>query len=398
MATYIVKPGDTLSKIGAQLGVDWKQITGYRSGNPKLIYPGEVLTIPTATPTPTPTEQATEIRNQLEGETTKPSKIETEIGKFTNGEYDIGKIQTSLSAASTEKKKAYDAMVGLQTSLYNTEYQKANLADVKTKITNIDTDITNRKAQRDQMLLDEMGKPIPQWMITGRKKLEIDAATNDLNRLIDQRNSLASEYNTGLANVSRKVEYGVKDAATKYAYWENEESRLSNLSRAYQSVLASELSRKERAKQWEKDYAIKLEELGIRKEEAGRKGGGIKQYALQPVYKKDFMGRPTDEIIGYFDPATGETTIYTSGGTPTPGGTPAPTEGISWAGEADVRAIVNEGLNSGKSADDLKSALTNVRLGDSAKTASQIVDEEVRKQSGGESIWSKIWHRLPFVK
>jgi len=78
MANYVVKPGDTLSKIGAQFGVPYQQITGYRSGNPNLIYAGETLTIPdktgatapvpappampTSTPTapqPTPTPTAT---------------------------------------------------------------------------------------------------------------------------------------------------------------------------------------------------------------------------------------------------------------------------------------------------------------------------------------------------
>lgn len=45
---YTVKSGDTLSSIGARLGVDWHKITGFRSGNPNLIYPGEVLTVPDA--------------------------------------------------------------------------------------------------------------------------------------------------------------------------------------------------------------------------------------------------------------------------------------------------------------------------------------------------------------
>ena len=46
MAQYVVKSGDTLSAIGAKYGVPYQQITGYRSGNPSLIYPGEVLTVP----------------------------------------------------------------------------------------------------------------------------------------------------------------------------------------------------------------------------------------------------------------------------------------------------------------------------------------------------------------
>lgn len=50
---YTVKSGDTLSQIATQLGVKVGDISGYRSGNPNLIYPGEQLTIgkpSTATP------------------------------------------------------------------------------------------------------------------------------------------------------------------------------------------------------------------------------------------------------------------------------------------------------------------------------------------------------------
>ena len=59
---YTVKSGDNLTKIAKQFGVDIGAVTGYRSGNPNLIYPGEVLTIGTptpATPPVTPTPPAT---------------------------------------------------------------------------------------------------------------------------------------------------------------------------------------------------------------------------------------------------------------------------------------------------------------------------------------------------
>ena len=40
---YVVRAGDTLGGIAARLGISWMQLTGYRSGNPNVIYPGEVL-------------------------------------------------------------------------------------------------------------------------------------------------------------------------------------------------------------------------------------------------------------------------------------------------------------------------------------------------------------------
>lgn len=44
---YTVKSGDTLSSIAAKYGVSTSAISGYKSGNPNLIYAGEVLTIKT---------------------------------------------------------------------------------------------------------------------------------------------------------------------------------------------------------------------------------------------------------------------------------------------------------------------------------------------------------------
>ncbi len=182
--------------------------------------------------------------------------------------YNYSKIQTDLATAGTEKKSAYDEMLGLQVSLYEDEYGKVGLGDTKTKIAGIDTDITNRKSLRDKMLLDEMGKPIPQWMIKGRKKEEVDAATADLNRLIDQRNTLASQYNTGIDEVTRKVGYGMKDAGTKYTYWESEEKRLSGLVKSYQTALIKELSEEEKTERWEKGFGLDERLMALREAEA----------------------------------------------------------------------------------------------------------------------------------
>ncbi len=43
--SYTVQAGDTLGAIAGKLGVPVSQLTGYRSGNPNLIYPGEMITV-----------------------------------------------------------------------------------------------------------------------------------------------------------------------------------------------------------------------------------------------------------------------------------------------------------------------------------------------------------------
>lgn len=65
--TYTVKSGDTLSGIAAKFGVSVGQISGYRSGNPNLIYPGEVLTIGGASSAPSGTVYTVKSGDTLSG-------------------------------------------------------------------------------------------------------------------------------------------------------------------------------------------------------------------------------------------------------------------------------------------------------------------------------------------
>lgn len=65
--TYTVKSGDTLSGIAAKFGVSVGQISGYRSGNPNLIYPGEVLTIGGASSAPSSTVYTVKSGDTLSG-------------------------------------------------------------------------------------------------------------------------------------------------------------------------------------------------------------------------------------------------------------------------------------------------------------------------------------------
>ena len=45
--TYVVKPGDNLSRIAARLGTTWQRIQALnRLPNPNLIYPGQKLLLP----------------------------------------------------------------------------------------------------------------------------------------------------------------------------------------------------------------------------------------------------------------------------------------------------------------------------------------------------------------
>lgn len=48
----VSRRGDSLSAIASRMGVNWQSLTGYRSGNPNLIYPGETICSGKAQPRP----------------------------------------------------------------------------------------------------------------------------------------------------------------------------------------------------------------------------------------------------------------------------------------------------------------------------------------------------------
>ena len=162
--------------------------------------------------------------------------------------YDIGKIQTDLTTASTSKKAAYNELIGLQSKQYDTEYNKAGLGDLKTKVAGIDSDITDEKRVRDESIDKVRRNPYYSAAIITGEVAEIERTSNArLNRLIDQRNSIAGQFNGGIDNITRKVGYATSDAQTKYSYWESEEKRLSGLVSTYQTELRRQLERKEAA-------------------------------------------------------------------------------------------------------------------------------------------------------
>jgi LysM repeat protein len=109
---YIVKQGDTLSKIASNYGVSSSQISGYKSGNPNLIYPGEQLVIPTAEPVqPTPpTQPPTQTVVNATGLTGEPL-LET-AEKTGYNEPVTSPYTTDIAAILEQQKKLVESTQG----------------------------------------------------------------------------------------------------------------------------------------------------------------------------------------------------------------------------------------------------------------------------------------------
>jgi hypothetical protein len=150
MAEYVVRIGDTLSGIGAKNGVDWRQITGYRSGNPNLIFPGEVVRwgSPSPTPSPAPAPKAAPQPNEWE------KQVQPLFGELTTFDQD-SMNPIDIYNAALEKLGVSDARTR-PTSLRQSLIDNQNLLDkLSGNITNRANNTTMTQAQRDKLYATE---------------------------------------------------------------------------------------------------------------------------------------------------------------------------------------------------------------------------------------------------
>lgn len=85
--TYTVRPGDSLSQIASQYKVPVSSLTGYRSGNPDLIYPGEKINVGSSFSAPVSTTHP-----QVLMQSVKPNYTPVPKSSFTSSVNSIPKV------------------------------------------------------------------------------------------------------------------------------------------------------------------------------------------------------------------------------------------------------------------------------------------------------------------
>jgi LysM repeat protein len=208
--TYTVKAGDTLSKIAAQYGINYNQITGYRSGNPNLIYPGEVLTIPVSgggQAAPQSQDQVTPYLNNFQTQ------------EFNNYNAPETKIPTA------EELKTQLLPEGGYPSPLNRveEFEKMRstygVADLEKSLTTLkDQILAEQNAVRAQRGIEE-GKTVPMGVISGRISEEERVANIRLDELGRQQSRITDELNTKYNVISTYMNFmglDYQDAVNRY--------------------------------------------------------------------------------------------------------------------------------------------------------------------------------------
>lgn len=214
---YTIQKGDTLGAIAKKYGVGVGDITGYKSGNADLIYPGENINIGDAKPKSDTTvsdnsSYVNEVKNQL-GSTAETTPKDT---------YGLEKIKTDVETAKKNREDAFTALKDISTTTFNDEYANRGLAEKKAKMTTLDSEIANEKATRDESIAKIRSNPgLSAAQMTGDIKKIADYQNDVINTKIAQRNALASDYNTTLGEIDKVVSNKVKDKSLDYDYYGN---------------------------------------------------------------------------------------------------------------------------------------------------------------------------------
>lgn len=283
--TYTVKKGDTRSGIAKSLGMTLEDIGLGRSQNPDLIYEGESLNVGKKEPA-----YVSEVKDQL-GTGATGEKTDT-----TKDPYGIESLSAKATDYATKKDTAYNALKDLETTTYNSEYSSRNLGEKKARIATIDSDIAAARSERDAAIAKVRGNPgLSAAQMAGDVKKLADFQNSKINNLIQERNSVATEYNSALGEIDKAVSNKVKDKEREYGYYADLEKTTKDAISEYQKTLREELSSTQKQSNFEKQLAQALEIAQIRAAD-----GGTTSYRLitDPV---------TGDPLYWIDPKTMQT-------------------------------------------------------------------------------------------
>lgn len=238
MANYTVQKGDTLSAIGARNGIDWKTITGYRSGNPNLIYPGEVLTwgggaAPTATTQPAPAPVAAPAAPAAP-DPNSPDSLFNELGTFDKS----AQNPIDVYNAALEKLGITDARTRV-TALRKSLIDNQNLLD------NLSGNVSQRtsnalvtEAQRQRLVASEAAPIVGMGEQLNR---QFSAAQGDYQGILGEGKT-AADYEIEGQNTRRsalldrlKIQIERTNDAEKKRQWQAEYDRQIGLDKQNQS-------------------------------------------------------------------------------------------------------------------------------------------------------------------
>jgi len=289
MATYTVKQGDTLGAIAKRMGTSVDNLTGFRSGDANLIFPGETISVKNS-PNSEALDRSNNIRSELGGNVAPASTL-SDTPK--TGGFDFTSLQTQLADTQKKKEDAFKKLEGFRSSRYDELTKDRELDGTRSEVSRLDDLITQKKNERDASIATIRKNPgASAATLTGEVAVATDKLNADINNLIGQRNAKAGDYNTALSEIDAIVGREAGDLENELGFYEGSEKEVNALIQSYQTAIMDQLRREE-------DRGFKLEDdmrgfeqaLQLARLKESTSGGGTNYTILT-----DQFGRPTVAI------------------------------------------------------------------------------------------------------
>lgn len=174
--SYTVKEGDTLSKVASQYGVNLTDISGYASGNPDLIRPGEQLSIKTRTQAPANTVNANDLGSQPY-QVPPVTPLTGFDGLIKSSEAAITNLQPDVDDAATKIQSKYDRLGEVATSRSD-GYKEEGVYDKRSAYNNAVNRI-NQKELAFQARMDKIRENNPTGQLAAGQDIQMDELTKD---------------------------------------------------------------------------------------------------------------------------------------------------------------------------------------------------------------------------
>ena len=189
--TYTVKSGDTLSSIAQKLGVRTSDITGYRSGNPNLIFPNEVLSVNKQVSSPI-----------VSGTTDETYTPETTLDTLKKN---YGLSITPEVYSSNPVKSIKD--------LVKEVMEATGLPDYKSRIDAIDAEMKSIQKEQEDKIAEVNDNP---WLSEGLRSKKVTQIQNKYQNLIDGATNRLKLIQDAYDDARQEAQYAASLAVSIY--------------------------------------------------------------------------------------------------------------------------------------------------------------------------------------
>lgn len=209
--SYTVNAGDTLSQIAAKFGVPVTAISGYRSGDPNKIFPGETLQIG-ATVAPAPAAPAAPAAPTVPEKPTEPVipdatsiNPQDELSKFFSSVYGQSPDALAYGFNTNPAKTIKDLVSEVMTS--------TGLPEAKSRLETITKEIEKVSNERDDLIQEINDNP---FISAGTKRERIEKITDKYEKRITNRTNQLKLMEGAYDDARQEAQFAATTAINLY--------------------------------------------------------------------------------------------------------------------------------------------------------------------------------------